>query len=183
MDENFYKYYPSRESAKSKARRKNAGLRPEPVFGFKIESFQCSHCRVHVPTASMISGVQNRNHCPFCLWSRHLDLIKPGDRLAACRAAMQPVGLTLKRSTQKYDNGRGGELMIIHRCTECDRLSINRLAADDDSQAILELFAASQGLDFAVRRLIHAAGIDMLGAKDARFVRAQLYGSAGASLN
>jgi hypothetical protein len=46
--------------------------------------------------------VRNRNHCPYCLWSRCLDLFRAGDRLSACKAPMQPVGLALKHTRKKY---------------------------------------------------------------------------------
>ena len=29
--------------------------------------FKCAHCRVIVPSAHLVSGVNNRNHCPYCL--------------------------------------------------------------------------------------------------------------------
>src|SRR5512133_632213 len=74
--------------------------------------FKCNHCRQHVSAASFLSGVVNRNHCPYCLWSRHLDYYKPGDRLAACKAKMRPVGLTLKATRKKYSPESQGELML-----------------------------------------------------------------------
>ncbi|NMB88668.1 MAG: RNHCP domain-containing protein [Chloroflexi bacterium] len=104
-------------------------------------SFQCLHCGAWVALDPVFSGVQNRNHCPYCLWSRHLDLDTPGDRLSACKAPMQPVGLALKPSRQKYGPARGGELMLVHRCSQCDKLVFNRIAADDDVEGLLEVYA------------------------------------------
>jgi hypothetical protein len=66
--------------------------------------FRCEHCGAYVYTLPTIAGVNNRNHCPFCLWSRHLDYLKPGDRMSACKAKMQPIGLTVKRGRDKYSN-------------------------------------------------------------------------------
>ena len=37
--------------------------------------FVCSHCGKKVEPL----GYTSRNHCPFCLWSRHVDIF-PGDR-------------------------------------------------------------------------------------------------------
>ncbi len=51
---------------------------------------------------------------------------------------MRPVGLTVKAVRKKYGPGRG-ELMLVHACTECGKLSINRTAADDDPDALLAL--------------------------------------------
>ena len=29
--------------------------------------FRCAHCNAIVSSAHMLSGVNNRNHCPYCL--------------------------------------------------------------------------------------------------------------------
>jgi hypothetical protein len=109
--------------------------------------FQCAHCSNFVSAAHMLSGVNNRNHCPYCLWSRHLDLFAAGDRLSACKGRMKPVGLTMKKRRNKYRLESGGELMLIHECVECGALSINRIAADDDPDSIMEVFRDSLRLD------------------------------------
>ncbi len=93
--------------------------------------FKCAHCHVFVSSAHLISGVNNRNHCPYCLWSCHLDLYAAGDRLSACKAPMRPIGLTMKTGRNKYQRESRGELMLVHQCTDCGTLSINRIAADD----------------------------------------------------
>ncbi|HTX92517.1 MAG TPA: RNHCP domain-containing protein [Anaerolineales bacterium] len=137
------------------------------------EGFLCKHCHNYVCSAAALSGVQNRNHCPYCLWSRHLDLIEAGDRLSACKALMRPIGLTFKATNKRYGPGRG-ELMLIHLCIECEGLSINRIAADDDPQDVFAVFEISSRLDMpslAVR------GILPLTAGDSELVRAQLFGA------
>ena len=48
-------------------------------------SFQCGHCGVDVSLDA--PGTSHRNHCPHCLWSRHLDRNVPGDRKAGCTGA------------------------------------------------------------------------------------------------
>ena len=105
--------------------------------------FRCAHCRAIVSSAPLLSGVNNRNHCPYCLWSCHLDLYAAGDRLCACKAPMKPVGLNMKKSRNKYQREARGELMLIHECVECKVLSINRIAADDDLATILAVFEES----------------------------------------
>ena len=89
--------------------------------------FRCAHCHVLVSSAQLLSGVNNRNHCPYCLWSCHLDLYAAGDRLSACKAPMKPIGLTMKKSRNKYRLEARGELMLIHECVDCKTLSINRM--------------------------------------------------------
>ena len=137
--------------------------------------FKCKHCHNYVSTDPLLSGVNNRNHCPYCLWSRHLDLYNAGDRLAACKAEMKPVALTFKRANKKYGS-RQGELMLVHLCTDCGSVSINRSAADDDAETILAIFENSQHLDGQTRTQIQAGGIQVLEASDASIVRARLFG-------
>lgn len=76
-----------------------------------------------------------RNHCPACLWSRHLDVV-PGDRAARCGAPMQP---------ERIDHRSGKGLVIVHRCTGCGACRVNRIAADtvqaDDVEVIATLAA------------------------------------------
>jgi DNA-directed RNA polymerase subunit RPC12/RpoP len=113
--------------------------------------FKCVHCRAHVVADPFFSGVQHRNHCPYCLWSRHLDHQKAGDRLSACKAGMRPIGLTYKRIRKKYGDQRG-EMMLVHLCMDCGKISLNRVAADDDSEmlAILMTIPATSVLDVEI---------------------------------
>lgn len=159
------------------ARKTRAGRRgSHATFG----DFRCLSCRSPVSSQSWLSGVQNRNHCPYCLWSRHLDLYRAGDRLSACRAGMEPIGLTLKRSSKHYPAAFGGELMLIHRCQDCGKISINRIAADDDPQAILEVFETSLKLDAEVQLEIHSRGILLLSEADQAILHARLFGKEAA---
>jgi hypothetical protein len=138
--------------------------------------FKCAHCLVLVSSAHLISGVNNRNHCPYCLWSCHLDLYAAGDRLSACKAPMKPIGLTMKMGRNKYQRDSRGELMLIHQCTECRTLSINRIAADDDSGTVISVFQESLMLGHPIHTLCQEYGIVMLKSEDTRIVYTQLYG-------
>ena len=140
-----------------------------------VNGFTCAHCHAFVYTESGLSGVQNRNHCPFCLWSRHLDLHAAGDRLSACRALMQPIGLTIKLTRKKYGPNRG-QLMLIHACKECDALSINRIAADDDPQKAFAVFEDSFYLCCSHRTRLNADNIYILEAVERDMVQVQLFG-------
>jgi hypothetical protein len=139
--------------------------------------FTCRQCQAPVYTQPMISCVQNRNHCPYCLWSRHVDHTQAGDRLSACKAIMQPIGLTMKRSRNKYGDATHGELMLIHRCSECGKLSINRVAADDQVEGLMEIFYASCGLDTQIQHQLAANGIRPLQGEDVHLVARQLLGT------
>jgi hypothetical protein len=91
--------------------------------------FACAHCgRIVAPTES---GTEHRNHCPFCLWSVHVDL-RPGDRRAGCRGDMEPIGIWIRGD---------GEWALIHRCARCGFLRANRIAGDDDELRLFGLAA------------------------------------------
>ena len=156
-------------------REKSRSRYGKPGMNSIEAGFKCTHCHGFVTTQPGLSGVGNRNHCPLCLWSRHLDLYKPGDRLSACKAPMQPIGLTIKATRKKYGPGRG-ELMLIHLCRECEKLSINRIAADDDPQTAFSIFEGSFRLDAGAHARLQACGVRALEAADRDTVHIQLFG-------
>jgi hypothetical protein len=157
--------------------RSLAFARNDGSFKGSLEkSFQCMHCHYHVSTEPLVSGVQNRNHCPYCLWSKHVDWREAGDRLAVCRAEMQPVGLALKASRKKYGSAANGELMLVHLCRECGKVSINRIAADDDPERILDVFERSLALSSSILPQVELGGITALQVTEIRLVEVQLFG-------
>lgn len=80
-----------------------------------------------------------RNHCPVCLWSKHVD-IKPGDRASDCLGMMQP---------ERMDDRPGKGLVIIHHCVRCGLSRANRIARDtiqeDDISVIIDLMGQGLG--------------------------------------
>lgn len=88
--------------------------------------FDCGHCAQAVPPHA---GGSYRNHCPRCLWSKHVDVV-PGDRAAVCGGQMAPVSVD--------HSGKKG-FMLVHRCTLCGREDRNRLAPDDDMDQVIAL--------------------------------------------
>jgi hypothetical protein len=109
-----------------------------------------------------------------------VDLHASGDRLAACKGPMAPVGLTLKQVHKHYAAGRAGELMLVHQCTACGALSINRIAADDLPAVLWEVFEASLRLAPGARAAAEAEGIMLLGADDEALARGRVFGYSGA---
>ncbi len=123
--------------------------------------FDCCHCRLRVSAEPLRSGVHHRNHCPYCLWSKHVDLLAAGDRLCACKAPMRPVGLLFKRAHKKYASAQAaGELMLVHHCAACGAFSLNRVAADDSPPHLLDVFEASLAHPPAVGPDIALLGVD-----------------------
>lgn len=135
-------------------------------------SFLCDHCHTQVDNTPEM-GVVNRNHCPVCLWSKHVDDKIPGDRKALCDGLMEPIGLTIKKSkTNKYKPEKNsGELQIVHQCTKCEKMNINRIAGDDNTNTILDIFANS-----IERRESSFEAVQILQKKDKEVVLLSLFG-------
>lgn len=77
------------------------------------------------------SGGRHRNHCPLCLYSRHVDGRTPGDRAGGCGGLMEPSGV--------FERPRNGEQVLVHRCRSCGFERHNRVAADDNVVATMRL--------------------------------------------
>ena len=107
--------------------RRRRHVRGGPYPPAPAEGFVCEHCGRYVPGEA--PGTRHRNHCPLCLWSRHVD-ISPGDRRSGCRGDMEAIAVSVKRN---------GEWMLVHRCVECGKLSGNRTAGDDNELALMSL--------------------------------------------
>ena len=105
------------------------------------DSFVCLHCGREV----LPLGYSSRNHCPFCLWSIHID-INPGDRANPCLGALEPI-------TAEPDPKKG--YVIVSKCQKCGELRRCRAAHEakvqpDDLSLIIALTA--QGKDRLPKR-------------------------------
>ena len=94
----------------------------------RLRSFRCGHCRLDVSTDAV--GSAHRNHCPNCLWSKHLDEDVPGDRDADCGSLMEPIAVSVRGD---------GEWVLVHRCGGCGELRLNRTAGDDNPLMLFRL--------------------------------------------
>ena len=139
--------------------------------------FICLVCGEKNEISNLI-GTKNRNHCRKCLRSKHLDLDIPGDRASNCLGSMTPFALTFKQEgTDKYGKRKQGELMIVHRCDKCRKISINRLAGDDDEGEILKLFSKTLASSDELKESLKQEGIEILEEKDKDEVYRQLFGN------
>ncbi|HBC3532267.1 TPA: RNHCP domain-containing protein [Vibrio parahaemolyticus] len=103
---------------------RNRTLRDNPN-----ESFICASCGMGV--APIKFGGQHRNHCPHCLCSVHMD-IKAGDRRSSCRGIMEPISIYVQKNK---------EWSIIHKCSKCNTIRTNRIAADDNELLLVTMAA------------------------------------------
>ncbi len=85
------------------------------------DAFTCDACGREV-LPLVLGGF--RNHCPHCLWSRHVDRV-PGDRTGRCGGLMKPVAL---------EGSASSGWTILHRCQTCSFERRNRGALDDPRQ-------------------------------------------------
>lgn len=88
----------------------------------KIEDFVCENCNAEV------KGDGYTNHCPNCLYSKHVD-INPGDRAANCGGLMKPIQVELDH----------GEYIIVHKCEECEFEKRNKTSQRDNMDLIVSL--------------------------------------------
>lgn len=139
--------------------------------------FICSVCGEKNEVNDLI-GTKNRNHCHKCLSSRHLDLNVSGDRASDCLGVMVPIALTFKEEgVDKYGKKKQGELMIVHLCDKCRKISINRLAGDDEEGEILKLFSMTLALSDEQKELLRKAKIEILKEEDKNEIYRQLFGN------
>lgn len=88
---------------------------------------------------------------------------------------MAPIALTFKdEGIDKYGKKRQGEVMIIHQCLKCSKITKNRLAGDDDPQIVLEIFNKSFRSDLLQQ--VKSEGINLLTENDREEVKKQLFG-------
>ncbi len=86
------------------------------------EDFVCEYCTTEVV------GNGYTNHCPLCLWGKHVD-INPGDRANTCKGMMEPRELEQKN----------GKYRIIHRCIQCGEEKKNKTALNDNKDILIGL--------------------------------------------
>lgn len=91
-------------------------------FRRTIEDFVCENC------GKKVKGTGYTNHCPSCLWSKHVD-IYPGDRSCDCQGLMEPTDIIVKNDTY----------VIVHKCVKCRLEKINKSSIEDDFESILSI--------------------------------------------
>lgn len=91
-------------------------------FQRKKEKFVCESCE------QLVNGNGYTNHCPQCLWSRHVD-INPGDRREKCGGMMRPIGVDLKN----------GKYVVLHKCVKCGCEKRNKIIDDDNFNTVIKV--------------------------------------------
>ena len=94
-------------------------------FTRTIEDFTCERCKAEVV------GNGYTNHCPQCLWSKHVD-VSPGDRAHLCGGMMRPIAL----------EGTSPNYTIVHECTVCGAQRRIGATKGDSASALVALASA-----------------------------------------
>ena len=94
----------------------------EKKFQRKIEDFVCENCGISV------KGNGYTNHCPNCLWSKHVDT-NPGDRNSLCGGLMKPI--KVEKKSEKYN--------MVHECVKCGKVIKNKTSPEDNFEKILSV--------------------------------------------
>lgn len=101
-----------------------------PRFQKVVEHFVCDHC------GAEIEGNGYTNHCPLCLWSKHVD-VNPGDRAAGCGGYMRPTSV----------ENENGDYVLTHTCESCGHRKRNKVVATDDFDAVVRLATELAGAE------------------------------------
>ena len=91
------------------------------------ENFICEVCGKEVEKL----GYTARDHCPYCLSSKHVD-INPGDRRAECCGVLVPIGI---------ENAKKGNYKIVYKCQKCGEIKRNIMAHDDNMDLVIKIMA------------------------------------------
>lgn len=92
-------------------------------FSKRVEDFVCEVC------GKKVRGNGFTDHCPNCLWSKHVD-INPGDRSAECGGLMEPLNIS---------KGKEGKFRIFYRCQECGYQRVNNATPEDNLEKLIQL--------------------------------------------
>ncbi len=89
------------------------------------EEFICENCGTKVEKL----GYSCRNHCPHCLYSKHVDK-NPGDREEECHGILKPIDIEI--------NPKKG-YVIVFKCIKCGAIRKNKVAEDDNKEEIYKI--------------------------------------------
>ncbi|MDD3048564.1 MAG: RNHCP domain-containing protein [Bacilli bacterium] len=94
-------------------------------FNMIDENFICENCGAEIKAL----GYTARDHCPFCLYSKHVDVL-PGDREASCGGLLEPIAT---EHDPKHD------YKIVYKCEKCHMIKKNIMAKDDNLDLIIKI--------------------------------------------
>ena len=92
---------------------------------------------------------------------------------------MRPIGLTFKSGKRnRYSSDISGEIMLVHYCLSCEKISCNRIAGDDNAYAVLNLLNFGTDNNLAFKEKIKEFAIELLTIDYQEMVSIALLGKA-----
>lgn len=85
-----------------------------------IDTFACAWCGLTVSAYG--PGGARREHCPSCLYARHVS--------ESCQGRMSPIAVAVPRA---------GDWRVIHRCVRCDELTSHPVCGDDNQLVLMRI--------------------------------------------
>lgn len=90
-----------------------------------VENFVCEKC------GARIIGDGYTDHCPNCLWGKHVDYETPGDRVSDCKGLMEPIRTSFEK----------GKFRIWYKCTQCSHRFWVREGKNDNRELLVKMNA------------------------------------------
>jgi hypothetical protein len=97
-----------------------------------VENFVCENCGYEVV------GDGYTDHCPKCLWGKHVDEEIPGDRSSDCGGLMEPQSSQFSISNFQFT--------IKYKCTKCRHVFSVREGREDNRDLLLGLLGVSENI-------------------------------------
>jgi DNA-directed RNA polymerase subunit RPC12/RpoP len=91
----------------------------------KKEDFVCENCGMEV------KGNGYTDHCPKCLWGKHVDREIPGDRASECRGLMEPMKTEFSISNFQFS--------VKYKCTKCRHEFTVKSSENDNRDELIKL--------------------------------------------
>jgi len=90
---------------------------------------------------------------------------------------MEPIGVTLKHEgVDKYGKEKLGDVMLVHRCTECGAINLNRIAADDPEDLVVKAYEKPLTLPQEILSELEQQDISLL--VDKKVLEERLFGKS-----
>ena len=91
----------------------------------KKENFICENC------GEEVNGDGYTDHCPKCLWGKHVDEEIPGDRASDCKGLMEPIASQFSISNFQFS--------IKYKCIKCGHIFKVREGKEDEREKLISL--------------------------------------------
>lgn len=90
---------------------------------------------------------------------------------------MQPIALAFKNYKVNLFTGKGnGEVMIIHQCLNCGKISPNRIAGDDNEYQVISILNESINLNQNMANLLKNLRLEPITALNKEEALISLFG-------